>query len=208
MKLSYLGWIVGAALVAVLAATGFQGGTAKFGVVDVPKVFNESDFAKAQLVTLTAYGKPRQDMLTFLYQYRPFTAQQATRYHELSLKMPLSPAEKAELDTIKNAVIASDKRLKELQTKTTPTPAESTELQDLSRRVQTTSDTAQHWNHDAQDEFAAEQQRLTKAGMDKVKEAIKQAAAGQGYTLVFSTDTAPYGANDLTAEALKVMNKK
>lgn len=209
MNIKHLGWVVAAALVGVAAIAGFQGSTNKIGIVDATKVFNDSDYAKSQMDTLRSFGTARQDMLQFVDSYRTFTPEQATRFHDLSLKgATITAAEKAELEKIKSDVQTADKRLKALQTKSNVTPAETTEMQDLSRRVQTTTDTAQRWSQDAQQEFDAKRQELQKAGLDKVKDAIKQVAKDQGYTLVFIADVAPYGANDLTADTLKAMNKK
>jgi len=208
MKVKFLGWIVAAALVTVAATAGFQGSTVKIGVVDQVKVFNDSDYAKSQLDTLKAYGQARQDMLQFVDQYRTFSVDDATRFHELSLKANPTAAETTELTGIKKRVQDSDARLKALQTKTTPTPAETTELQELSHRVQVTSDTAQHWSQDAQNEFDAKRQQLNKDGMDKVKLAINQVASRDQYTIIFVTDAAPYGANDITKAVLEAMNKK
>lgn len=209
MKVRYLGWIVAAALVTVAATAGFEQTAPKIGVVDITKVFNDSDYAKAQMDTLKQFGNARQDMLQFVDQYRVFMPEQATRFHDLSMKAgAVTAAEKTELDGIKKAVMASDTRLKELQTKNPPTDAESKEMQDLSRRVQTTTETAQRWSRDAQQEFEDKRAELQKAGLDKVRESIKAVGTTGQYTIVYISDVAPYGANDLTAEALKVMNKK
>lgn len=208
MKLQYMGWIAAAALVAVAATTGFQGAQTKVGVVDATTVFNESDFAKTQVDTLKAMAQARQDMLQFLDSYRTFTPEDANKFHDLSMKTPMTAADKAEIDKIKNSVINSDKRLKELQTKANLTAPETNELNDLSRRVQSTGELGTRWSREAQDEFEGKKNELQKAGLDKVREAIKQAAAAEGYTIVFISDVAPYGANNLTQAALKVMNKK
>jgi|ERR1044072_4975991 Skp family chaperone for outer membrane proteins len=208
MKLQYMGWIVAGAIVAVAATTGFSAQGTKVGVVDATKVFNESEFAKTQVDTLKQLAQARQDMLQFLDNYRTFTTEDANKFHDLSMKAPVTPADKAEIDKIKNAVITADGRLKTLQTKSNLTPAETNELNELSRRVQTTNDLGTRWSREAQDEFGGKKNELQKNGLDKVKEAIKQAASAEGYTIVFIADVAPYGANDLTASALKVMNKK
>ncbi len=207
MKFRYLGWIVAVALVAVAATTGFQGST-KIGVVDAVKVFNDSDYAKAQVDVLKALGQARQDMLQFVDANRVFTVEQATKFHDLSIKPNPTAADKAEIDAIKGQVTTASNRLKELQQKQNPSQAESTELQELSNRRTTTSETAQAWSRNAQEEFDAKRQELNKVGMDKVKEAIKSVASTGGYSLVFIADIAPYGANDLTADALKAMNRK
>jgi Skp family chaperone for outer membrane proteins len=208
MKFRYLGWIVAGALIVVAATAGFQTTTTKIGVVDITKVFNDSDYAKTQMETLKQFGTARQEMIQFVDQYRVFTPEQATTFHDLSLKSVISAAEKAQLDGIKTAVKTSDARLKDLQQKSNPTPAESTEMADLSRRVQTTTDTAQRWSRDAQDEYEGKRQELQKAGLDKVRESIKAVAKEKEYTIVFISDIAPYGVNDITPLALAAMNKK
>jgi Skp family chaperone for outer membrane proteins len=208
MKLHNMGWIAAAALVAVAATTGFQGSQTKVGIVDLTRVYNESDYAKAQYDTLKALAQSRQDMLQFLDQYRTFTAEDANKFHDLSMKTPLTPADKAEMDKMKKAAIDSSKRLTELQTKTNPTPAETNELNELSRRVQTTTDLGTRWSREAQDELEGKRREIEKAGLDKVRDAIKQSAMAEGYTLIFVADVAPYGANDLTNSAIKMVNKK
>jgi Skp family chaperone for outer membrane proteins len=208
MKVRSLGWIVAAALIGVAALVGFQGTTAKIGVVDMAKVFAESDFAKAQTDSLRGFGTARQAMLEFVDTYRVFTPEQATKFHDLSVKPNPTAAEKGELEKVKTDVQTADKRLKELQTKTNMTPAESAEMSELSRRVQSTTDTAQRWSRDADDELRKMQADSQKAVLDKVREAVKQVGTSGSYTVIFVSELAPYGANDVTKEALVVMNKK
>jgi Skp family chaperone for outer membrane proteins len=208
MRLRHMGWIVAAALVVVAATAGFQTGTTKIGVVDATKVFNDSVFAKEQVDILKGLGQARQDMLQFVDSNRTFTPEQAEKFHTLSLKLPMSAADKTELDKIKGDVKTAGARLKTLRTNTKPTPEETKELEELSRRDQATTETAQRWSRDAQEEFEAKRIELQKAGLDKVRDAIKQTASAQGFTIVFIADVAPYGANDITADTLKVMNKK
>lgn len=210
MKVRYLGWIVAAALAAIAVLAGFQGPTVKIGVVDMTRVFNESDYAKSQVQVLKDLGAARQDMLQFFDQYRTFTPEQASKFHDLSMKptTAVAPAEKTELDKIKKDVQAAAQRLKDLQQKSNPTPAESAEISDLSRRVQTTTDMATKWSREANDEVDAMRSKLQKDTLDKVRDAVKQVGQRDGYTIVFVSDIAPYGANDITDAALKVMNKK
>jgi Skp family chaperone for outer membrane proteins len=208
MKLHNMGWIAAAALVAVAATTGFQGSQTKIGVVDLTRVYNDSTYAKGQYDELKALAQARQDMLQFLDRFRTFTAEDANKFHDLSMKTTMTAADKAELDKMKKAAQDSSKRLTELQQKTNPTPAEVTELNELSRRVQTTTDLGTRWSREAQDELESRRRDIEKAGLDKVRDAIKQSAMAEGYTLVFVTDVAPYGVNNLTDAAIKVVNKK
>lgn len=208
MKVRYMGWIVAAALIAAAITTGFQGSTTKLGIIDASKVLNDSEYVKTQADGLKALVQARQDMVQFVQSYPTFTVQQATSFHDLSLKPVPTAADTAAITKIKTDVQASNKRLKELQTKANPTAAEQTELNQLSQEVQTTSDMLQRWTQDAQTEIDGKRQDLQKDGRDKVKDAIKQVAKDQGYTVVFISDFAPYGANDLTDPVLKAMNSK
>ena len=82
------------------------------------------------------------------------------------------------------------------------------EMDELSRRERATTDAAQRWSREAQDEFEAKRIELQKAGLEKVRDAIKQTASAQGYTIVFIADVAPYGANDLTADRKNVVDQR
>ncbi len=208
MKLRYSGWIVAISLLGVVAATGFQVTPTKIGVVDMSAVFAKSKFAQEQTKTLQDVGSSRKAMLDFLDTYRTFKPEDATRFHDLSIKAQVSSAEKAEIEKIKNDVMASDKRLKDLQTKTTLTPAESTELSELSRRIQSTTDAGGRWSNDASQEIQTLQEKLRADTLVKVREAVKQVGKDQGYTVIFINELAPYAANDVTDAALKAMDKK
>jgi len=206
IKIGNLGWVVAAALFAVAVTSGFQGDM-KIGVVDATRVFNESEYTKTQLAGLHALLQSRQDMLDFVDMTKTFTADQATKYHDLSTKPSPTAADKAELDSIKKTVQTANNRLQELQQKQPLSPTDKTELDDLSKRVQTTSETLARWKQDAQNELEAKKQDLNKLASDKVKDAIKQVASSQGYTLVFSEEVAVYGVNDLTDAVIKAVSK-
>src|SRR5688572_7618411 len=118
MKFNQFGWVVAAALGATMFAGGFQVNSQKIGVVDMAKVFGDSEFAKKQSEQLKAFGNARSGILEFLETYRAFTPEQAARFRELSLKANASAAEKAEVEKIKQDVMAADKKLKALQQKT------------------------------------------------------------------------------------------
>lgn len=208
MRVKYFGWIVAAAIVAVGVGAGFETQGTKIGVVDLAKVFNESDYAKGQTDSLKSVGAIRQGMLEFADTYRTFTPEQANRFHDLSVKATATAADKAEIEKIKNDVMASDKRLKDLQTKTSPTAAEAAELSELTRRTQMTQDTVQRWSREFNDELGQLQGKLRQDALDRVRDAVKQVGSAQGYSIIFTTDMAPYGANDVTADALKAMNAK
>ncbi len=201
-----IGIVSAAALVAILSAIGFQAKSEKYGVVDLAKVFSDSDFTKKQNDTLKTMGQARMGVLDFMENYRVFTTEQSTRFRELSLKNPRTPAEDAELEKIKADVQAADAAFKQLQTKQSPTPAEVTQLQDYNSRSQASAALSQRWAREFDDEVRTLNGKMHDETMERIKKALKDVGAKQGYTLLFSEDVAPYGANDMTNDTIKAMN--
>lgn len=205
-KFFKLGWIVAAAFFGILAAGAFQTPVDKFGVVDISKVVEDSDFGKANQETFKNLKAAREGVLEFIDQYRVLTNEQAQRLRDLSLKDNRTAEETAELERIKADVIASAKKSTELQAKPNMTPEERTLMDDYSRRSQVMDQVAQRWYREFTTEMQnwADKQKL--ASVDKARSAVQQVAKAQGFTLVFEAGIAPYGANDLTDQALKAMN--
>jgi Skp family chaperone for outer membrane proteins len=208
MNISRLGWVVAAALGAVLCAGGFQGKSDKFVVVDMEKVFHESAFAKAQTDNLRALNNSRLDMLQFVRTYPVFTAEQASRFKELSMKANPTAPEKAELEGIKKAVMDANKKFQDLSTKQNPTTDEVSQMKEFMNRSQTMASTMDRWAHEFEVEVGTMQSTLNGQTLDRVRAAIKEVGAKQGCTLVLTADSAPYGSTDITDETLKAMNAK
>src|SRR5690349_17592529 len=122
LKIQHLGWVLSAGILAMMAGSGFQAKNDKYGVVDLAEVFSSSEFAKGQTDTLRNLNTQRQDILQFANTYPVFSTEQAQRFRELSVKTQPTAAEKAELDKLKAAIIAQDKKLKDIQIKPQPTP--------------------------------------------------------------------------------------
>jgi Skp family chaperone for outer membrane proteins len=208
MNISKYGWVVAGALGIVFFAGGFQGKADKVGIVDMAKVFSDSDYAKAQTDTLRTLNTSRMDILQFLRTYPVFTPEQASRFKEISMKPMPSAPEKAELEKIKQDVINANKRFNELSTKPNPTPEEVNQLKEFVGRAQAMANTMDRWAHEFQDEVEGVQDKLRGETLDRVKAAVKEVGQKQGYTYVIVQDAAPYGANDITDEAKKAMNAK
>ncbi len=208
MKIENMGWLTAGGLCLFAMASGFQGPADKLGVVDLSRVFNESEFAKKQTETLRTVGEARSAMLQFADTYKTFTVEQATRFKDLSVKPNLTEPEKAEIEKIKKDVMAADKQLSDLSQKASPSPAEVTSLNDLNRRKQNTSNLLRRWAQDFDDEVGTMRDKLRADALVKVKESVQQAGKAGAFSLVFANDVAPYGANDVTNDAVKAINKK
>jgi len=203
-----MGWIVAAAILGTLAGSGFQAKGEKYGVVDLSEVFSSSEFAKNQTDNLRTLSAQRQDILQFANTYPVFSTEQAQRFRELSVKAQPTGAEKAELEKLKNAVMAQDKSFKALQTKSKPTPDEVAQLKEYNDRSQNMVKTIDRWAREFSDELQNMQDKLRGDTLDRVKQAVQEVGLKQGYSVVYVQDIVPYAANNITADSLKAMNAK
>ncbi len=200
--------VAAAAIMGVFIAVGFQDGAAKFGVIDMAKVVEGSDFGKQNQADFTAMKTSREGVLEFIDQYRVLTVEQATKIKDLSIKPNLTSGEKAELESAKAAVIASFNKNKELALKANLTPEERNLIEEYARNSANMEQTAQRWLRDFTTELQAWADKQKVESLNRARAAVQEVAKGQGYTLIFEVGIAPYGANDITEASLKAMNAK
>lgn len=207
IKFERLGWIVAAGLAGSMVGMGFQGASQKIGTVDMGKVFSDSSLVKKQSEQLRGAQAVRKSVLEFLDQNRSLTLEDATKYSTLAVKDAPSAADKQEMDRI--ATVANDTRAKlsALQTKANPTAEDTKQLQDFTARSSQIQQLLQDLSGKYDQDLRTLQDKLRTDTLDKVRDAVKQIASKQGYTVVFANEVAPYAANDITKEALDAMNK-
>jgi Skp family chaperone for outer membrane proteins len=203
-----LGWVLFLALAVAVLAVGFQNPTEKVGVADVNRLLDQSDFGKSLQAQLDKMRAARQDVLTFIDQYRVLTVDQATQIRDLSLKPNLTKEEQAQLDSIKANVVAANKKWTELATKANMTPEDRTLVQDYSDRNQRMADLGNRWVHDFSSDLAEWAAKQKSEGNTRARSAIQEVAKSQGYSMVYDSVFAPYGVNDITDAALTAMNAK
>lgn len=208
MKIDKLGWFVAVGLLGCMAGMGFQGSSQKIGTVDLARVFNESDYAKAQDANLKNMGATRKAVLDFITTYRAIPSDDAQKFHDLSLKPDQTAADKNELDRIRQSAIETDQKFRDLQTKGNLSDTEKAQLAEFQNRANANTALAQRYDGEFSDEVRQQQDRLRNETLSRAKTAVADVAAKQGYSIVFVQDVAPYSSNDVTAEALKAMNSK
>ncbi len=208
MKSDKLGWIVAAALAGGMVGMGFQGSNVKIGNVDIAKVFNDSDYVKKQLETLKGMQAARVGVIDFMRTNHTMKEVDAEKFKTLSLKENPSGADKTEMERIKAEATANETKFRDLATKTTPTAPETQLLDEFSKRRDANNALMQKWGEDFHNDLGNEQEKMRADALVKVKDAVKSVGAAQGFSAVFTDDVAPYTAGDITAEALKAVNKK
>ena len=208
MTIHKLGWVVAAALVGSMVGMGFHAPGEKTGNVDVAKVFSECDLVKKQTELLKTQFKQRQDVIDFLKANPSLTPDKVTRFRELSIKSTvLTAQEKTELEAIKATAVDASAKTRALQTKEKPTAAELSQLDELGKRKDSTMQLLERWVQEFGDEMNQKQQSSRGDIIAKIQEAVAKVAKDQGYSIVFSKETAVFSSNDLTAEAVKAVNK-
>ncbi len=203
-----MGWAVAALMIGLMAGSGFQPKADKVGTVDLGTVFTKSKLYAENNRALDAAQKKREEMLEFLGTYSVFSEEQVVRFKTLALKDAPTPAEKQEFEKLKSDVIETDKKLKALQVKANPTPEELKTLQELSRRRQTLQGVGARWASEFDRELNAMQQEMHDKTLAKVRTTVKEVGTKQGFSAVFASEIAPYGANDLTEDTLKAINSR
>lgn len=210
MNLSFLkpALVAAAAIAGIFFAVGFQDNASKFGVIDMAKVVENSDFGKQNQADFNAMKSAREGLLEFIDQYRVLSVEQANKIKDLSIKPNLSSGEKAELESTKAAVIAAFNKNKELALKPNLTPEERNLIEEYARNSANMEQTAQRWLRDFTTELQAWADKQKVESLNRARAAVNEVAKAQGYTLIFEVGVAPYGANDITDAALKAMNAK
>lgn len=203
---SHAGWLIAAALGTLMLAGGFQDGAAKFGVVDMSKIMNDSADGKKLKDELQTQFNVRQGLLEFIAANPTITPEQATKLRDLSIKPNATAADKAEIENIKKQVVADTKRFESLGQKATLSEAERADLEDLGARRRNAGNLVSRWQQEFSQEISNVETDRQGALVDKVKVAVNSVAKKQGYTVVFQSNVAVYGANDLTAEAIKAVD--
>jgi Skp family chaperone for outer membrane proteins len=201
-----LGWVVAAAIVGVMAASGFQGGFEKVATVNLSQVGDNSELGKKHKATFQAMSNSREGLLKFIDENRVLTVDQANQLRSLWLKDTPSAADTANLNSLKADIEAQAKRNVALGTKANLTPEERTMLQEYASRSATMERLVGEWLDEFRQEMQSFVQRTGVETINKAKAAAQSVAKAQGYTLVFDSSVAVYAANDLTDEALKAMN--
>lgn len=212
IKTEKLGWLVAAALagaMSVSALSGFQANTApKFATVDIGKVFDESSLAATNTDQLEAARKLRSGILEFINANRAMDPKDAERLATLTLKgAAVTPAEKAELDKLKAGGEDATRKQRDLSTKNPPTDADKAALSDFGGKVQANNALLGRLQGVYENDLQNIGSDLREKTLTRVRDVVKSLAAKGGYTVVFSSASAPYAANDLTDEALKALKK-
>lgn len=201
-----VGWIVAAAL-GTAFLLGFQTPADKAGYVDVNTLVQNSDQIKANDTVLQKYYDERANLLNFVTQNPAIGTDRLPKLKELWLTQNPTAAQTAELERIKTDALADTKRATDYAAKDKRTPDEQAALDDYVRRKQyLEQNVLPAWTQEFEAKLQGIRTDFNTALTKKAREAVAGVARAQGYTIVFASPSALYGANDLTAESTKALN--
>jgi Skp family chaperone for outer membrane proteins len=197
-----------AAAAVALSLLGFQQGQERTGMVNISKLIENSNLGKANTETLRSSIRRRQSLLEYLEQNTLLTREQVQRLRVLELKDGLTQAETDELAGIKASAVAAQKEFTDLNLKTSPSEADRQKLDMYNERSRNSSALVVELGQTFSTEMQAIQAQVRESETDASQKAISEAAKKLGVTIVFNSEIAPYAANDITDEAVKVMNSQ
>lgn len=208
MSMEKLGWIVAAAALGLVAASGFQAGMEKTATVNLQSLVDSSNLGKKNSGVFDKMKDAREGLLRFMDENRVLTMDQANDLRTLMLMDNPTEADKSKLERVKADVVAQAKRNQELSGKTSLTPEERTLLQEYASRSAAIENLEDQWI----DEFRGQMQQWAVdrkvESLQVAKQTAQQIAKEKGYSLVFDQSVAIYSPNDLTNDTLQAMNAK
>ncbi|MER3413601.1 MAG: hypothetical protein C4341_05060 [Armatimonadota bacterium] len=199
-------FVAGIAVV-LIALAAFQNQTTKFGVVDLSAVADKSKLGVREKQAFDAFRREVNNILTFINNNKVMTVQQRDQLLTLWLAETPTGQQKQQLEQVKSAIQTASSRYAELVRKTNPTPDELTELSEKSALAGVTQDVLPQIQNSLAQELQARAQEKQTSVLSKAREAATKYGKQQAFTVIFDSNVAPYAANDVTDEVVKVMDR-
>lgn len=194
------------AFMAFFALSAFQQPQLKLGVVDVSKVAEDSKLGKRKKDEFEKMRTKMTAVLQFMNQNRLISKDQATKFRELSLIEKPTADQTQQLEGLKTLIQRAKQEFDDLLKVSNPTETQLKRIQELSGYGNDTLDRLREWDR----EFGQQMSDLANSAqsevLNKAREAVKKLGKRDGYTVILESNSAPYGANDVTADVLKVFD--
>jgi len=209
MNVKQTPWTLVGLMVALtlFGVAAFQNQAPKFGVVNLSAVADKSKLGQREKDAFTAYQTKAKNLITFVNNNKVMTAQQRDRLISLWLKDNPTAAESQELEQLKSAIQTASSRYAELVRKSNPTPDELQELSEKSALAGVTQDILPQLQSLIGQELQARAEQKQTDVLAKARAAAAKYGKDQGFSVIFDQDVAPYAANDVTDEVVKVMDR-
>lgn len=207
MKKSLVAGLVAAvAMVSVAATVGFQNSQPKFGTVDMDRVMNGSTAGTRANEQLQTELRKRQGLIEFAVTNPVMTQDQATQLKDLTLKPSPAAADTTALNTLKQTIQAQVKEFDALNKNANPSEADRTKLAEYNANIQQMNLVLTEWDRTFSNELSTMREDSRQSVLDTARAAVKSVGQREGYTVVFESNVAIYGSNDLSDAVIKAMD--
>ena len=206
MKIRFI--LVGCILVAaVIALTAFSVQDQKFAAVNLSKIARDSKLGIRLGEEIDTLGNTLQQLMIFINGNRVMTREQSIQLRALWLETNPTQEQTDELEALKTAIQTASSEYRTLISILEHTKEQIDRLKVLGALFQITESLLPEldakYTADLREKTAESQQEL----ITKVQAAVDKVGKRDGYTMIFDSGVAPYAANDVTDEVLKVMDE-
>ena len=191
---------------AIFAITAFQAQTQKFGVCDLSSVANNSKYGKRKMQEIETARSKYFSILTFLRQNPFISRSEAQKFRDLSLNNSLTPAQQKDLDELKAGAQRLREEFERLVNMRNPSESEQRRIQELAIAREEIMQIQNTWGEEFSRTLNDQFEDAKEDVHNKVKAAVRKLGRRDGFSVIFDSNSAPYAANDVTDELLKVMD--
>jgi Skp family chaperone for outer membrane proteins len=182
---------------------------AAFGSVDVNKLqsgYNKLSDIKSRVKQI---GDDFSARLKTQANYDMLSLDEQRQLGALLGRTPASDQEKATIGSLENKSSHDSQELATLQQKPAAqlTDSDKARLTALTTEHQNGQQALQQISDEYQNDFNAQQEKISSDLTDQLRAAIAQVAKERGLAVVFDSSVAIYSANDITDDVLKRLNK-
>ncbi|MFN8139870.1 MAG: OmpH family outer membrane protein [Fimbriimonadales bacterium] len=206
MKYSTRIGIAIAAIGIVIALFAFQGPTQKTGVIDIGRASDLSKLGKRKKSEFDAKQQKWINMLNFMRQNRFFTPDNAKKFRELSLVEKPTAEQTQSLEGLKTSIQKITDEFQNLIKVTQPNDEQVKRRQELLRMADETVQMMNELGAEYRDSMQTLAGDLKEEVTNKARQSVQKYGKKEGFTIIFESSIAVYGANDVTDEVVKIMD--
>jgi Skp family chaperone for outer membrane proteins len=198
--------VCAAFLLGMFALTAFQGNTQKFAVVNLGDVAEKSKLGVREKKEFEALRTKYGSLIQFLNTNKVVAREDSSKIIDIWRKDAPTAAETQQLEQLKTKAQTQSEELRRLISVLNPSAEQQSRIRELSGWSQTTEDILPQLDNLHGQAMQTRANTKQQEVLDKARAAVQKVGKRDGYTMVFESQVAVYGATDLTSEALKTMD--
>jgi Skp family chaperone for outer membrane proteins len=198
--------VCAAFLLGMFALTAFQGNTQKFAVVNLGDVAEKSKLGVREKKEFEALRTKYGSLIQFLNTNKVVAREDSSKIIDIWRKDAPTAAETQQLEQLKTKAQTQSEELRRLISVLNPSAEQQSRIRELSGWSQTTEDILPQLDNLLGQAMQTRANTKQQEVLDKARAAVQKVGKRDGYTMVFESQVAVYGATDLTSEALKTMD--